>query len=40
VVREIVGHADLGVTMTIYAHASQEEKGAARDLVGRLRGRP
>jgi integrase len=26
VVREIAGHSDLGVTMTIYAHASLEEK--------------
>lgn len=33
VVREIVGHADLGVTMTIYAHASQVEK---RSALGRL----
>jgi integrase len=33
VVREIVGHADLGVTMMIYAHASQEEKRIA---LGRL----
>jgi integrase len=33
VVREIVGHADLSVTMMIYAHASQEEKRAA---LGRL----
>lgn len=29
VVQEIVGHADIGVTMTIYAHASQEEKRRA-----------
>lgn len=33
VVREIVGHADLGVTMLIYAHAAHEEKRAA---LGRL----
>jgi integrase len=26
IVRDIVGHADIGVTMTIYAHASLEEK--------------
>jgi len=39
VVREIVGHADLGVTMTIYAHASQEEKRLALGrLDDRLRG--
>jgi len=39
VVREIVGHADLGVTMTIYAHASQEEKRLALErLDDRLRG--
>jgi integrase len=29
VVREIVGHADIGVTMNIYAHASLAEKRAA-----------
>jgi integrase len=29
IVRDIVGHADIGVTMTIYAHASLEEKRAA-----------
>jgi len=33
VVREIVGHADLGVTISIYAHASQVEK---RSALGRL----
>jgi hypothetical protein len=33
-----VGHAHLGVTMTIYAHASLDEKRAAlRKLDGRLR---
>jgi integrase len=32
-VREIVGHADLSVTMMIYAHASQEDK---RTALGRL----
>jgi integrase len=29
IVRDIVGHADIGVTMTIYAHASLEEKRSA-----------
>jgi integrase len=29
IVREIVGHADIGVTMNIYAHASLAEKRAA-----------
>src|SRR5450759_2677582 len=33
VVCEIVGHTDLGVTMMIYAHASQEDK---RTALGRL----
>ena len=33
VVRAIVGHSDLAVTMTIYAHTSLEEKRAA---LGRL----
>ncbi|GAA4899888.1 tyrosine-type recombinase/integrase [Streptomonospora salina] len=33
VVREIVGHSDIGVTMTIYAHASLEDK---RRALGRL----
>lgn len=38
IVREIVGHADIGVTMNIYAHASLEEKRAAlRKLDERLR---
>lgn len=38
IVRDIVGHADIGVTMTIYAHASLEEKRAAlRRLDERLK---
>lgn len=37
IVREIVGHADINVTMTIYAHASLDEKRAALEkLNGRL----
>jgi integrase len=27
IVRDIVGHADIGVAMTIYAHASLDESG-------------
>jgi integrase len=34
VVREIVGHSDIGVTMTIYAHASLDEKRAALRKLG------
>jgi integrase len=38
IVRDIVGHSDIDVTMTIYAHASLEEKRAAlRRLDERLR---
>jgi integrase len=38
IVREIVGHSDLDVTMTIYAHASLDEKrNALRKLDERLR---
>jgi integrase len=38
IVRDIVGHADIGVTMTIYAHASLDEKRAAlRKLDDRLK---
>jgi integrase len=29
IVREIVGHADIDVSMTIYAHASMDEKRKA-----------
>jgi len=29
IVREIVGHGDIEVTMTIYAHAALDEKRAA-----------
>ena len=34
VVREIVGHSAIDVTMTIYAHASLEEKQTAMRLLG------
>ncbi len=34
VVREIVGHSDIGVTMTIYAHASLDEKRKALGKLG------
>ncbi|GAA2614404.1 tyrosine-type recombinase/integrase [Actinomadura fulvescens] len=34
VVREIVGHSDIEVTMTIYAHTSLEEKRAALGKLG------
>lgn len=34
IVREIVGHSDIGVTMTIYAHASLDEKRAALRKLG------
>lgn len=34
VVREIVGHSDIGVTMTIYAHASLDERKSALDRLG------
>ena len=34
VVREIVGHSAIEVTMTIYAHASLEEKRKALDKLG------
>lgn len=34
VVREIVGHSDIGVTMTIYAHASLDERKCALDRLG------
>jgi integrase len=34
VVREIVGHSDIEVTMTIYAHASLDEKRAALKKLG------
>ena len=38
IVRDIVGHADIDVTMTIYAHAPLDEKRAAlRKLDDRLR---
>ncbi|MFF5207003.1 tyrosine-type recombinase/integrase [Streptosporangium sp. NPDC000396] len=35
VVRDIVGHSDIEVTMTIYAHASLDEK---RKALGKLGG--
>ena len=34
VVREIVGHSDIGVTMSIYAHASLGEKRRAIEHLG------
>jgi len=34
VVREIVGHSAIDVTMTIYAHASLDEKRVAMRLPG------
>jgi hypothetical protein len=34
VVREIVGHSAIDVTMTIYAHASLDEKRRALDRLG------
>ncbi|WP_081639795.1 tyrosine-type recombinase/integrase [Actinomadura flavalba] len=34
VVREIVGHSDIDVTMTIYAHAALDEKKAALRKLG------
>ena len=34
VVREIVGHSDIGVTMTIYAHASLDDKQRALGKLG------
>ena len=34
IVREIVGHSDIEVTMTIYAHASLDEKRRALGTLG------
>ncbi|MEV1198485.1 tyrosine-type recombinase/integrase [Microbispora rosea] len=34
VVRDIVGHTDIEVTMTIYAHASLDDKRHALDKLG------
>ncbi|MEE2039604.1 tyrosine-type recombinase/integrase [Nocardiopsis sp. CT-R113] len=34
VVREIVGHSDIGVTMTIYAHAPPDDKRRAPGKLG------
>ncbi len=34
IVREIVGHSDIEVTMTIYAHAALDEKRAALRKLG------
>jgi integrase len=33
-VREIVGHSDIEVTMTIYAHTALNEKRQALDKLG------
>jgi integrase len=38
VVREIVGHSAIEVTMTIYAHASLEEKRKALGKLGEVLG--
>jgi integrase len=38
VVREIVGHSDIDVTMTIYAHVSLEEKRKALAQLGEALG--
>lgn len=38
VVREIVGHSDIEVTMTIYAHVSLEEKRKALRKLGEVLG--
>jgi integrase len=37
-VRDIVGHSDIEVTMTIYAHTSVEEKRAALRKLGEALG--
>jgi integrase len=34
IVREIVGHSDIEVTMTIYAHASLDKKRRAPGKLG------
>lgn len=34
IVRDIVGHSDIEVTMTIYAHAAVDEKRAALRKLG------
>jgi integrase len=34
IVRAIAGHSDIGITMTIYAHASLDEKRAALRRLG------
>jgi integrase len=38
VVREIVGHSDIEVTMTIYAHVSLDDKHAALSELGEALG--
>jgi integrase len=38
VVREIVGHSDIEVTMTIYAHVSLDEKRKALSRLGEVLG--
>jgi integrase len=38
VVRDIVGHSDIEVTMTIYAHVSLEEKRKALGKLGEALG--
>jgi len=38
VVREIIGHSDIEVTMTIYAHVSLDEKRFAASKLGEALG--
>jgi integrase len=38
VVREIVGHSDIEVTMTIYAHVSLDDKRTALGKLGEVLG--
>jgi hypothetical protein len=40
IVRDIVGHSDIEVTMTIYAHAALDEKRKAPPLVTEYQSRP
>jgi integrase len=40
IVRDIVGHSDIEVTMTIYAHAALEEKRKALRTLGDAFGCP
>jgi integrase len=38
IVRDIFGHSDIKVTMTIYAHAAVDEKRAALRKLGNVLG--